>query len=40
VSGSSLVVDGETIQLSAYSRDDHQRDHRTTRISRPSRRHG
>jgi hypothetical protein len=40
VSGSGLVVDGETIQLSAYSRDDHQRDHRTTRISRPSRRHG
>jgi hypothetical protein len=39
VSGSGLVVDGETIQLSAYSRDDRQTDRRTARISRPSRRH-
>ena len=39
VSGSCLVVDGETIQLSAYSRDDRQTDRRTARIARPSRRH-
>jgi hypothetical protein len=39
VSGSGLVVDGETIQLSAYSRDDRQTDRHTARIARPSRRH-
>jgi hypothetical protein len=40
VSGSGLVVDGETIQLSAYSRDARHDEWHASRISRPSRRHG
>ncbi len=39
VSGSCLVVDGETIQLSAYSRDQRTDGIDRTRIARPSRRH-
>jgi hypothetical protein len=39
VSGSCLVVDGETIQLSAYSRDERTDSLDRTRIARPSRRH-
>jgi len=39
VSGSGLVVDGEMIQLSAYSRDDRGENLHRARISRPSRRH-
>lgn len=39
VSGSCLVVDRETIQLSAYSRDDDGRRLDRSRIARPSRRH-
>lgn len=40
VSGSGLVVDGETIQLSAYSRDSRHAPEFASRISRPSRRRG